>query len=590
MIDNIDFKEKTFAYGNIFDSTRNTSHATLRMVFQFLLPKPLRLIINDDDDNNNDDDDDDDSNKILFGKSEFTNNLLSNYEKIFNELLQISKDWDTADLYNHRIIKEIQIGCQKIPPPNVVILKPGKNPNYDSNVHDACNMYFQDVGISNSNYLDIACDEAIFRRLISYHENNSTARLFLGQWHTSKDMCSALITIFSGYGIFDFAAKLGVRYLDKLEKVVDYSATFRVLELIWVAVGIAIIQYLKNKNMTMKDIEYYEGNDNKKIIKVWYYYFCWTGYLIGHKIGIRKGNYDMQFKNLAAFSPLFPVAGKSNYARSITYFLSYINEDLALQKLLQHVCSVNITQPGHFLGFDEALERFGVKFVKQNIGGNYMDPEELSAQISSVQAERDRLTMLLSEYVGDDISIRGERAIKSRKECLWNLANDLITAFNSEDPLTHRLFKNAKEMNKEGFDRLFNCYNIGIERLNTILYQDVYKIEPRNVKGHRARDIILYKTQNLKITVEKSNKEKAKSKNNNDNNNNNDEGESSITEKRVYRKTGENEKKILEKILTFNIFPEYLVNDILQELQNESADWDLARVKKYWSNNRKKSK
>ncbi len=298
----------------------------------------------------------------------------------------------------------------------------------------------------------------------------------------------------------------------------------------------------------------------------------------------------MQFKNLAAFSPLFPVAGKSNYARSITYFLSYINEDLALQKLLQHICSVNITQPGHFLGFDEALERFGVKFVKQNIGGNYMDPEELSAQISSVQAERDRLTMLLSEYVGDDISIRGERAIKSRKECLWNLANDLITAFNSEDPLTHRLFKNAKEMNKEGFDRLFNCYNIGIERLNTILYQDVYKIEPRNVKGHRARDIILYKTQNLKITVEKSNKEKAKSKNNNDNNNNNDEGESSITEKRVYRKTGENEKKILEKILTFNIFPEYLVNDILQELQNESADWDLARVKKYWSNNRKKSK
>ena len=130
--------------------------------------------------------------------------------------------------------------------------------------------------------------------------------------------------------------------------------------------------------MTMKDIE----NEDNKIIKVWYYYFCWTGYLIEHKIGIRKGNYDMQFKNLAAFSPLFPIAGKSNYARSVTHFLSYINEDLALQKLLQYICSVNLIQPGHFFGFDEALERFGVKFIKQNISGNYMDPEELKLQIN----------------------------------------------------------------------------------------------------------------------------------------------------------------------------------------------------------------
>jgi len=51
-------------------------------------------------------------------------------------------------------------------------------------------------------------------------------------------------------------------------------------------------------------------------------------------MGIKKGNYDMQFKNLSAFAPLFPVAGKSNYARSITYFLSLINDDSSLQKLL----------------------------------------------------------------------------------------------------------------------------------------------------------------------------------------------------------------------------------------------------------------
>ena len=52
-----------------------------------------------------------------------------------------------------------------------------------------------------------------------------------------------------------------------------------------------------------------------------------------------------------------------------------------------------------------------------------MDPEELKLQISSVQAERDCLTILLSEYMGDNILIREEWAIKSRRESLWKLAN-----------------------------------------------------------------------------------------------------------------------------------------------------------------------
>ena len=97
-----------------------------------------------------------------------------------------------------------------------------------------------------------------------------------------------------------------------------------------------------------------------------------------------------------------------------------------MQKILHYVCSINLTRPEHFFGFDEALERFGVKFIKQNISGNYMDNEELKSQISSVQTERERLTMLLSEYVGDDILIKGERAVKSRKDSLWKLAEDLL--------------------------------------------------------------------------------------------------------------------------------------------------------------------
>ncbi len=45
-------------------------------------------------------------------------------------------------------------------------------------------------------------------------------------------MCSVLIVLFSSYGIFDLAKELGVKFLDKLDKVVDYRSTVRVLELI----------------------------------------------------------------------------------------------------------------------------------------------------------------------------------------------------------------------------------------------------------------------------------------------------------------------------------------------------------------------
>ena len=106
---------------------------------------------------------------VLFGELQYTKNLLNTYKEIFNDLLQTYfNNWDINDLYN-KIAEQIPIGCQVLSP-NVVILEPGKSPNCDENVHDACNMYFDDVGLLNSNYLHIACDEAIFRRLISYHE------------------------------------------------------------------------------------------------------------------------------------------------------------------------------------------------------------------------------------------------------------------------------------------------------------------------------------------------------------------------------------------------------------------------------------
>jgi len=41
VIDNIDFKQKTFSFENIYNTTRNNSHAILRMVFQSRLPNEL---------------------------------------------------------------------------------------------------------------------------------------------------------------------------------------------------------------------------------------------------------------------------------------------------------------------------------------------------------------------------------------------------------------------------------------------------------------------------------------------------------------------------------------------------------------------
>ena len=43
VIDNIDMKDKTFQYGNIYNVVCNTAHAILRMVFQFERPELSNL-------------------------------------------------------------------------------------------------------------------------------------------------------------------------------------------------------------------------------------------------------------------------------------------------------------------------------------------------------------------------------------------------------------------------------------------------------------------------------------------------------------------------------------------------------------------
>jgi len=270
-----------------------------------------------------------------------------------------------------------------LPPLNLVILSGADEPNSNENVHKACVMYLDDFGASIHGTLDLVCDQAIYQRLNNYSNPNQKLNYILGAWHTNKAMCSALITVFSGYGIFGMARSLGVQYLDKLEKVVDYRSAFRVLELIWGAVGIAIHLYMKKNNVNIDDIL---ASDNN-VLRVWLHYYKWAGLLKLHKMGIRMANLELQLESLKAFAPLFPITGKSRYAESVTRFLAHVSKNPELKKRLQAAASINLTRKNHFLGPDEALEIFAVKFVKQNLPGHVKDSRHLKDLIETVQAE-----------------------------------------------------------------------------------------------------------------------------------------------------------------------------------------------------------
>ena len=115
-------------------------------------------------------------------------------------------------------------------------------------------MYKVDFAMESHSFLDIVADEAIFRRLIKCREKWPHLRPLLGQWHTSKDFCSVLLVLFSSYGLLSLASRLGVRFLDKFELAVDYRSTARVLDLIWVAVGVAINIYITKEGLLFSEI------------------------------------------------------------------------------------------------------------------------------------------------------------------------------------------------------------------------------------------------------------------------------------------------------------------------------------------------
>ncbi|RHZ71230.1 hypothetical protein Glove_261g3 [Diversispora epigaea] len=299
VIDNIDFKEKTFSYGNIFDITRGTSHATLRMAFQIPLSSQIIESKNDEKVLTSD---------CIFGMNDIAQKKLDLYDEIFNECLAFYYSNDKKLQYEtkfdvltvrKKIIKRLDRGCFG-DSHDIVILEAGGTPNTNEGIYDAAKMYKIDFALDLNKYLDIVADESIFRRLINLRQEWPNLRPILGSWHTSKDMASAFVTIFSSYGIFDLAAAIGVKFLDKLEKVVDYRATVRIIELIWASVGITLQIHLKSKNLNKNNI-WDEKYEEFKILKIWYSFYNWAGLFLAHRIDIRIGNFDIQKNNLSPY-------------------------------------------------------------------------------------------------------------------------------------------------------------------------------------------------------------------------------------------------------------------------------------------------
>ncbi|RIA89630.1 hypothetical protein C1645_824560 [Glomus cerebriforme] len=186
---NIDFKEKTFKFGNIYDVTHDSSHATLRIVFQVHLPFEVEnspeLVVGLTIDT------------PLFGINQNINEILMIFQQTIDELLDFRKinneliykeDFD-ADTIKRAILSKLNPGCLG-PSPDIVILEPGANPNSDEEILRVAEMYKEDFSMEDHSFLNIVADEAIYRRLIRCREKWPKIRPILGAWHTSKDFCS----------------------------------------------------------------------------------------------------------------------------------------------------------------------------------------------------------------------------------------------------------------------------------------------------------------------------------------------------------------------------------------------------------------
>lgn len=206
----------------------------------------------------------------------------------------------------------------------------------------------------------------------------------------------------------------------------------------------------------------------------------------------------------------------------------------------------------------------------------------MMSKIKAAQSERDRLSMLLAEYVGD-VADESTRTTRTHKDALWLLATKLSSAFEHSDPAIPYLFEGAPEINEKGIENLLSLYESGKLRLKQILKQDVYKTEPRVSAGRRKRSVNRYTYAQL----EKMKKQKGVqiSSTSQVSITQQDTSPSLSATEQKRHKTTEAEKAVLSQL--FGVDKNLLENKI-EEVLPDLPGWDSKRVIRYLRNNQAK--
>jgi len=167
---------------------------------------------------------------------------------------------------------------------------------------------------------------------------------------------------------------------------------------------------------------------------------------------------------------------------------------------------VNLTCEGHYLGFDEALEIYGVKFIKQNISGNLVDKDTMMLKIKAAQSERDRLSALLDEFSGDIVGNPSSHSKGLHNNSAQSLISKLLSAFEYYDSNPNpnsnttmpSLFDGAPELNERGFQKMLSFYEVGKLRFQQVLDEDVYGIS-KQTPGRKTASVTTYTSAQLKV-------------------------------------------------------------------------------------------
>ncbi|CAB5213083.1 hypothetical protein RhiirA5_371382 [Rhizophagus irregularis] len=97
--------------------------------------------------------------------------------------------------------------------------------------------------------------------------------------------------------------------------------------------------------------------------------------------------------------------------------------------------------------------------------------------------------MLICDYIGDYVQSSKLHNVQSRKEKIWELVHQLVDAFEFANPLENLIFEFCNNINDKGIDQLVAAYEIGINRLQKIVNQEILLTENYTTVRRRERNI-----------------------------------------------------------------------------------------------------